>query len=93
MKKDRELGIVIYGATGYTGKLVADYMNKKYGVNGAVSWAIAGRSLEKLEAIRDELGISGDLPLVLADAADPATLHAMAARANLTARGPCTMMS
>jgi len=90
MKNDRELGIVIYGATGYTGKLVADYMNRKYGVNGDVSWAIAGRSLEKLEAIRDELGISGDLPLVLADASDPSSLHTMAARANvvLTTVGP-----
>ena len=90
MKNDRELGIVIYGATGYTGKLVADYMNRKYGVNGDVSWAIAGRSVEKLEAIRDDLGISDDLPLVLADASDPSSLHNMAARASvvLTTVGP-----
>jgi len=90
MKNDRELGIVIYGATGYTGKLVADYMHRKYGVNGDVSWAIAGRNVEKLEAVRDELGISGDLPLVLADASDPSSLHTMAARTSvvLTTVGP-----
>lgn len=90
MKNDRELGIVIYGATGYTGKLVADYMHRKYGVNGDVSWAIAGRNVEKLEAVRDELGISGDLPLVVADASDPSSLHTMAARASvvLTTVGP-----
>jgi short subunit dehydrogenase-like uncharacterized protein len=88
--KNRELGIVIYGATGYTGRLVADYMNRKYGVNRDVSWAIAGRSLEKLAATRDELGISGDLPLILADASDPSSLHSMAARAKvvLTTVGP-----
>ena len=88
--KNREIGIVIYGATGYTGKLVAEYMNNKYGVNREVSWAIAGRSLEKLAATRDELGISSDLPLILADASDPSSLHSMAARAKvvLTTVGP-----
>jgi len=90
MTKDRELGIVIYGATGYTGKLVAEYMNRQYGVNGDVSWAIAGRSLAKLEAVREELGIGADLPLVLADASDPASLTSMAERAKvvLTTVGP-----
>ena len=58
MIKDRELGIVVYGATGYTGQLVAQYLNRQYGVNGDVSWAIAGRSREKLEAVRDELDIA-----------------------------------
>jgi short subunit dehydrogenase-like uncharacterized protein len=55
-----------------------------------VSWAIAGRSLEKLEAVRAELGISSDLPLVQADASDPASLNAMAERAQvvLTTVGP-----
>ena len=87
---NREIGIVIYGATGYTGKLVADYMNRQYGVNRDVSWAIAGRSLEKLAATRDELGISAELPLILADASDPSSLHSMAARTKvvLTTVGP-----
>lgn len=90
MKKDRELGIVVYGATGYTGKLVAEYLNKQYGVGGEVSWAIAGRSLEKLEAVREELGLAAELPLVVADANDPATIKAMAERAQvvLTTVGP-----
>ena len=90
MKKDRELGIVVYGATGYTGKLVAEYLNKQYGVGGEVSWAIAGRSLEKLEAVREELGLAAELPLVVADANDPATITAMAERAQvvLTTVGP-----
>ena len=72
MSNERELGIVVYGATGYTGKLVAEYLNKQYGVNGSVSWAIAGRSLEKLEAVRDELALPAELPLLVADASDAA---------------------
>ena len=90
MKKDRELGIIVYGATGYTGKLVAEYLNKQYGVGGEVSWAIAGRSVEKLEAVREELGLAAELPLVVADANEPATITAMAERAQvvLTTVGP-----
>lgn len=90
MKNNRDIGIVVYGATGYTGKLVAEYLNRQYGVNGDVSWAMAGRSLDKLEAVRADLGIAGDLPLVVADAGDPASVKAMVERAAvvLTTVGP-----
>ncbi len=77
MSNNRELGIVVYGATGYTGKLVAEYLNRKYGVGGNVPWAIAGRSLEKLEAVREELGLSADLRLVLADAGDGTVINSV----------------
>ena len=36
MKNNRELDIVVYGATGFTGRLVAEYLNNQYGVNGEV---------------------------------------------------------
>ena len=90
MKSDREIGVVIYGATGYTGKLVVEYMNKQYGVNGAVSWAMAGRSLEKLKAVRDELGVDISVPLVVANADEPASITAMVENASviLTTVGP-----
>jgi short subunit dehydrogenase-like uncharacterized protein len=90
MKKDRELDIVVYGATGYTGKLVAEYLSTQYGVGGDVSWAMAGRSQEKLEAVRADLGISASLPLIVADASDPASIAAMVDRAGvvLTTVGP-----
>jgi short subunit dehydrogenase-like uncharacterized protein len=90
MKTDRELGIVVYGATGYTGKLVAEYLNGQYGVGGDVSWAMAGRSKEKLEAVRDDLGISANIPLVVADASDQASVAAMVERAAvvITTVGP-----
>jgi len=90
MKKNREIGIVVYGATGYTGKLVAEYLNSQYGADGDISWAMAGRSREKLEAVRDELGISRKIPLLVADASDPASITAMVGKAAvvLTTVGP-----
>lgn len=83
MTRERELGIIVYGATGYTGKLVAEYLNKQYGVAGDLRWAIAGRSQEKLEAVRDDLGISAELPLVVADASDSGSVKAMVERTSV----------
>jgi short subunit dehydrogenase-like uncharacterized protein len=90
MSNEREFGIVVYGATGYTGRLVADYLNRQYGVNGDINWAMAGRSQSKLEAVRDELGIAADLPLIVADAADAASVKSMVGRCSvvLTTVGP-----
>ena len=90
MSADREFGVVVYGATGYTGRLVAEYLNNQYGVNGDVKWAMAGRSKDKLEAVRDEMGIPTDVPLIVADAGDQASLQAMveSTRVLLTTVGP-----
>jgi short subunit dehydrogenase-like uncharacterized protein len=90
MTEQRDLGIVVYGATGYTGKLVVEYLNQQYGASGAVPWAIAGRSQAKLDAVRDELGLSADIPLVLADASDAESIKSLAQRATviLTTVGP-----
>ena len=90
MSQERELDIVVYGATGYTGRLVAEYLNQQYGVGGEVNWAMAGRSQQKLEQVRDEMGIPASVPLVVADAADPASVDAMVQRAKvvLTTVGP-----
>jgi short subunit dehydrogenase-like uncharacterized protein len=81
----REFDIIVYGATGFTGKLVAEYLGSR---DHGVSWAMAGRSLSKLEAVRDELGV--DVPLITANADDPASLRAMCERASvvLTTVGP-----
>ncbi|CAA0094508.1 Putative trans-acting enoyl reductase [Halioglobus japonicus] len=90
MATTREFGIVVYGATGYTGRLVCEYLNNQYGVNGDVVWAMAGRSQEKLEAVRDEMGIPSDVPFVISDASDYSSIKAMVARTNvvLTTVGP-----
>ncbi len=90
MSTNRELGIIVYGATGYTGRLVCEYLNEQYGVGGEISWAMAGRSQDKLEQVRDEMGIPADVPLVVADAGDPASVDAMVNRAQVivTTVGP-----
>ena len=81
MKSSAEFDVIIYGASGYTGRLVAEYMQNQYGAGGNVKWAMAGRSESKLASVRDEMGISADIPLIVADAADPAQVKAMAERA------------
>jgi len=90
MGKNREFDAVVYGSTGFTGRLCAEYLAKQYGVGGDLKWAMAGRSEDKLASVRDEMGIPKDVPLVVADASDPASLRAMAERTNvvLTTVGP-----
>ncbi|VXC89069.1 putative enzyme [Oceanicaulis sp. 350] len=85
---NREFDVVIYGATGFTGRLVAEYLSREYGKT--VAWAMAGRSEDKLKSVRDEIGAPADTPLVVADASDPASLKAMAerTRAVITTVGP-----
>lgn len=91
----REFDIIIYGATGYTGRLVAEYLANHYGPrdangSGGLKWAMAGRSLAKLDEVRDLIGAPGATPLVVADADDSADLEAMCNRTCvvLTTVGP-----
>ena len=72
---DRQFDIVLYGASGFTGKLVAAYLIEAH---PEVTWAIAGRNQQKLDALRRDLN-RPELPIVIADSADPASLAAMAA--------------
>ena len=50
---DKNFDVVVYGATGFTGKLVVEYMQSQYGNDESISWAMAGRSHEKLIMVRD----------------------------------------
>jgi short subunit dehydrogenase-like uncharacterized protein len=90
MSVSREFGVVVYGATGYTGRLVCEYLNKQYGVNGDVKWAMAGRSQEKLIQVRDEMGIPEEVPFVVADAGNSESVKAMveSTQVVLTTVGP-----
>src|SRR6266700_3097798 len=69
--------IVVYGATGFTGQLVAEYLTLHYKGDKALKWAMAGRSLGKLKSVRDAIGAPGNTPLIVADASDAASLKAM----------------
>ncbi|MEH6701909.1 saccharopine dehydrogenase family protein [Parasphingorhabdus sp.] len=91
MSDTREFDVIIYGSTGYTGRLVAEYMAQQYGVGkDAPKWAMAGRSIAKLEEVRDLIGAPKDTPLVVADSDDAASIDMMASRTKvvLTTVGP-----
>lgn len=75
-----EYDFVIYGATGYTGRLVAEYFHERYGQAFAGRWAIAGRDADRLAAARDALGLPADLPLIVAGSDDEEALAAMVKR-------------
>lgn len=82
----KDFDIIVYGATGFTGRLVAEYLAQ----TGATRWAMAGRSLTKLQEVREEIGAPADTPLIVADSDDPATLKTMCERTEvvLTTVGP-----
>ena len=82
--------IVLYGATGFTGQLVAEYLAAQYGDDKKLRWAMAGRSRDKLASVRDAIGAAADIPLIIADASDPASLQAMVDQAKvvITTVGP-----
>lgn len=83
---ERDFDIIVYGATGFTGRLVAEYLTQ----TGAKRWAMAGRSLSKLEEVRDLIGAPADTSLVTANSDDPASLRALCQRTQvvLTTVGP-----
>jgi short subunit dehydrogenase-like uncharacterized protein len=90
----REFDIVVWGATGFTGRLVAEYLLRRYGTQ-ELRWALGGRNRAKLESVREQIGretgvASASLPLLLGDGDDPAWLHSLAGRTRVvcTTVGP-----
>jgi short subunit dehydrogenase-like uncharacterized protein len=90
MSSAKKFDIVIYGATGFTGQLVAEYLAAHYGNDSELKWAMAGRSLDKLQSVRDAIGAPTDTPLIAADSSDVDALKAMVdqTRSVLTTVGP-----
>jgi short subunit dehydrogenase-like uncharacterized protein len=89
MSGDRELDIVVFGATGFVGRLVAGYLAGH--APGGVRIGLAGRSEQRLADVRAGLGAAGSAwPLLVADLADPVSVAALAraARVVVTAVGP-----
>lgn len=86
----KDFDVIVYGATGFTGRLVAEYLASVYSGLDAPRWAMAGRSLSKLQEVRDLIGAPASTPLVVANADEPATLREMAERSAvvLTTVGP-----
>jgi short subunit dehydrogenase-like uncharacterized protein len=93
MRKSKEFDIVVHGATGFTGRLVVEYLKARYPNGGNTSglrWAMGGRSADKLAAVRDEIGAPANTPLVVTEGTDPASLKALTDRTRLvlTTVGP-----
>lgn len=85
---EKQFDVIVYGATGFTGRLICAYLHQRASAEDC-NWAMAGRSIEKLEVVRSELGAS-DVPLVHADADNPASIEALVAttRVVISAVGP-----
>ncbi|MFG2868438.1 saccharopine dehydrogenase family protein [Streptomyces sp. NPDC048338] len=83
----RPYDLVLFGATGFVGELTAEYLAEH--APAGCRWALAGRSRAKLEALRERLAIGrphcAELPLVVADSADPEAVRALAESARVVA--------
>ena len=86
---DKPFDIVVFGASGYTGRLVAEYLAAEY-AGSDLKWAMAGRSLDKLAAVRAEMGISDAVELLAVDVDNPDSVTQMveACRVVITTVGP-----
>ena len=71
----KEFDIIIWGATGFTGRLVAEYIFKNYS-SEKLNWAIAGRDKKKLINVRDEIA-DENIPIIIADSFDEVSLTKM----------------
>jgi short subunit dehydrogenase-like uncharacterized protein len=88
--RSRDFDIVLWGATGFTGRLVADYLVRNYlGGDTGLKLALAGRNKEKLEGIASEVG-APQLPILIGDSFDADSLNAIASKTEvlITTVGP-----
>ncbi len=90
MNHQAEFDIIVYGSTGFTGRLVAEYLVQQYGKDSDLKWAMAGRSADKLASVRDLIGAPADTPLVVADSENESSMAEMVKRAKviITTVGP-----
>tara|TARA_B100000965_G_C19527090_1_gene729317 strand:+ start:58 stop:1284 length:1227 start_codon:yes stop_codon:yes gene_type:complete len=89
MNNSEEFDVIIWGASGFTGRLVTSYLFKKYGVNKDLKWAMGGRNLIKLKRVRDEVA-NKSIPLIIANSNDEVSLLKMVQRTKVicTTVGP-----
>ncbi|MEN0067376.1 MAG: saccharopine dehydrogenase NADP-binding domain-containing protein [Myxococcota bacterium] len=89
--QDKDMDIVVFGATGFTGQLIAEYLHGQYGT-GDLRIAIAGRNLAKLETVQRDLCPMAEI--IVADATDEEALTTLAKRARvvISAAGPYTRL-
>jgi short subunit dehydrogenase-like uncharacterized protein len=92
MSEYPQYDLIVFGSTGFTGRLVAEYLQNTYGEKAQeeVKWAMAGRSQEKLEQVRNEMQISHDIDLIVADSDDEGSMKSLVSKTKvvLTTVGP-----
>jgi short subunit dehydrogenase-like uncharacterized protein len=78
---DPKYHLIVFGATSFVGQILCRYLLQQFGVGGELNWAAAARSEGKLQTLRKELGDgAAALPLIVADAADEASLKNLCAQ-------------
>ena len=87
---DKEFDVIIFGASGYTGKLVAEYMHKEYAKENSIKYAIAGRNKEKLSLVKEDLNLDDNVSILEVDSSDMDSLNRMtqSSKCILTTVGP-----
>ncbi|MEH6551710.1 MAG: saccharopine dehydrogenase NADP-binding domain-containing protein [Pseudomonadales bacterium] len=90
MKDKREFDIIVYGASGFTGQLIAEYLAQQHGKSDEFRWALAGRNADKIAKMIAEENLPADLTIISVDSADDVALRAMTERTAvvITAVGP-----
>jgi len=90
MNNIKEYDFVVYGATGFTGKLVVEYLVHKYSNNSQIKWALAGRNLEKLESVAATKNVPEGTGLLEVDSNNIASIEEMISKTKcvLTTVGP-----
>ena len=90
MNEQKKFDFIVFGASGFTGKLVVEYIVSKYGQDNTISWAMAGRNLEKLEAVKAEKGVSDNISIIQVDSDDVESVNKMVNQTKcvLTTTGP-----
>ena len=90
MSNSNKYDFVIYGATGFTGKLVVEYAINQYANNNKISWAIAGRNNEKLEHVQEKYNLPSNIGKIVVDSNDQNSIDEMVSQTKcvLTTVGP-----
>ena len=90
MNNIKEYDFVVYGATGFTGKLVVEYLVHKYSNNSQIKWALAGRNLQKLESVAASKNVPKGTGLLEVDSKNIASIEGMVSKTKcvLTTVGP-----
>ena len=90
MSETKKYDFIVYGATGFTGKLVVEYLVERYLVNPEIKWALAGRNLEKLQSVVKSKNVPDDICLFTADSNDKTSVENLVSKTRciLTVVGP-----